>query len=130
MTTHVKKDKKIKKHSDTTQQPFQRNVFLDTQVFKTNNFNFDSHPLRILKERFQEDRASVFITEIVDHEVRVRMKREIEDAAKLFGPFSKEAKILFSVPRGALHKYNKKIDVAENAKSMNSAFDKFSPSSM
>jgi hypothetical protein len=125
MATHVKKDKKNKKHSDTTQQPFQRNVFLDTQVFKTNNFNFDSYPLRILKERFQEDRASVFITEIVDHEVRVRMKREIEDAAKLFGPFSKEAKILFSVPRGALHKHNKKIDVAENAKSMNSAFDKF-----
>jgi len=121
----MKKEKKDKKPAKTPQQPFQRNVFLDTQVFKTNNFNFDSYPLRLLKERFQEERASVFITEIVDHEVRARMKRELEDAAKLFGLFSKEAKILFSAPGGALHKHGKKLDVAELHKGMDTAFDQF-----
>ena len=48
--------------------PFSRNVFLDTQVFKTNNFNFDSKPLKLLMDRASDDRVSVYITDIVERE--------------------------------------------------------------
>lgn len=117
--------KKDAERKSEAPRPFQRNVFLDTQVFKTNNFNFDSHPLQLLKERFLEERSSVYITEVVDHEVRARMKRELEDAAKLFGPFGKEAKILFSAPGGPLHKHAKRLDIELLLEGMEDAFDEF-----
>jgi hypothetical protein len=75
---------------------FPRKVFLDTQVFKSENFNFDARSLRLLKELSQEDRVSLFITDIVDREVRARIRREVEASRTWFNQLRKEARILLS----------------------------------
>ena len=115
----------MKKNSAAEALPFQRNVVLDTNVFKKSNFNFDAYPLQRLKERFDGDRATVFITEITDHEVRARMRRELEDAQKHFGVLRKAARILFSAPGGALHKHNNKLPLEKLVNNMSDAFANF-----
>ena len=115
----------MKKNNAAEAIPFQRNVVLDTNVFKKSNFNFNAYPLKQLKERFEGDRATVFITEIADHEVRARMKRELEDAQKHFGAFRKAARILFSAPGGALHNHDNKLPLEKLVNNMNAAFDQF-----
>jgi PIN domain len=105
--------------------PFQRNVFLDTEVFKTNNFNFDSQPLKLLKNLVSEDRACVFITDIVEREVRSRMKRELTNSQDWFKKLDQEARILLSAPSGALYKHPKKLDVTALYESMDTAFTSF-----
>jgi hypothetical protein len=98
---------------------------LDTQVFKTNNFAFDSKSLELLKQLVQEDRASVFITEVVEHEVRARMKRELEASRPWFNNLFKESRILFSAPTGPLYKHSKKLDVDSLYAGMDAAFSSY-----
>jgi hypothetical protein len=100
-------------------------VFLDTQFFKTNNFNFEAKPLKLLKERADEGRASIYITDVVEREVRARIQREVEAARGWYNRLREEAKILLSAKETPFHALPKSLDTETAIQSINEAFDEF-----
>jgi hypothetical protein len=105
--------------------PFSRNVCLDTQVFKTNNFNFDSKPLQLLKDRVNDDRVSVYITDVVEREVRSRIRREVEASRSWYNRIREEARILLSARGTPFHALPKSLDVDSAVDSICDDFDDF-----
>jgi hypothetical protein len=90
--------------------PLIRNIFLDTQVFKTNNFNFESKPLQLLNRRAADHRVSVYITDVVDREVRARVRREVEESKTWYNRLRREARILLSAKGTPFHGLAKSLD--------------------
>lgn len=105
--------------------PFSRKVCLDTQVFKTNNFNFDSKSLKLLKDRVSDDRVSVYITDIVEREVRARIRREVDQSRSWYNCLREDARILLSAKGTPFHGLPKSLDVDSAVDAISEAFDEF-----
>lgn len=105
--------------------PFIRKVFLDTQVFKTANFNFNAKPLKLLKELSQNNRVEIYITDVVEREVRARMRREVEASRAWYNSMRKEAMILLSAKGTPFFSLPNSLDVEKAADSLNKGFDKY-----
>src|SRR4051812_22612966 len=70
-----------------------KNVLLDTQVFISNNFNFESRACKKIAELVAEDRAKVFVTEVTVREVKKRIKTQLVGAQTYIARAKKEARI-------------------------------------
>jgi hypothetical protein len=98
---------------------------LDTQVFKTNNFNFDAMPLKLLKELHESERVAIYITDVVEREVRARMMREVKDSRTWYNRLRQEAMILLSAKGSPFYALEKRLDVSAVTESLEMSFDKF-----
>ncbi len=108
-----------------TSERFVRRVFLDTQVFKSQNFDFDARPLKLLKALHVGGRAALYITDVVNREVRARMRREVEDARAWYNRLRKDAKILLSARRSPFYALPQSLDVETIAAGLFDSFDRF-----
>lgn len=111
--------------SPSASNPFVRKVFLDTQVFKTNNFNFDTKSFQLLKELSNSDRVKIFITDVVEREVRARMRREVAEAQAWYNRLRQDARILLSAKDSPFYSLPKKLDANAIADSLEASFDAF-----
>lgn len=71
-------------------------IFLDTQVFYSNNFNFGRTAFKELVGRVETDRVRVVLTSITVREVKRHIHARVKDASKLVDKVRKDLRILES----------------------------------
>lgn len=71
-----------------------RNVFLDTEAFRSASFNYTSTPFRRLEELARADEIRVFITDITLKEVKARINEEVAKAVNAQKSFEQKAYII------------------------------------
>ena len=73
------------------------NIFLDTQVFESQNFNFKSRKFSSFHEHTSNDEINVYITKIVYEEIKKRIQKRIEIAKTGMLAIRKNVKILNNI---------------------------------
>ncbi|PYT70744.1 MAG: hypothetical protein DMG39_14840 [Acidobacteria bacterium] len=73
--------------------PVTAGVFLETQLFVTNNFDFDRRAFAELIDRVKEDRGRVFLTSVTVGEVKRRIQVQVKEAIR-FSEVRKYLKVL------------------------------------
>jgi hypothetical protein len=71
-----------------------RNVFLDTEAFRSTSFNYGSTPFRKLTELAQADEIRVFITDITLKEMKALIREEVAKAIRAQQSFEQKAYII------------------------------------
>lgn len=57
-----------------------RVIFLDTNVFESAKFSYNSHPMEKFLDTCEDKGIDLYITDVVKHEVVKRLKTNIQDA--------------------------------------------------
>ena len=73
--------------------PVTAGVFLETQLFVTNNYDFDRRAFAELIDRVKEDRGRVFLTSVTVGEVKRRIQVQVKEAIR-FSEVRKYLKVL------------------------------------
>jgi hypothetical protein len=71
-----------------------RDVFLDTQVFETNNFDLDRTAFKEVISKVKADRIKVLTTSITVREVKKRIWKRVKEASNTIDKFRKDLRIL------------------------------------
>lgn len=89
-----------------------RNIFLDTQYFVKNRFNFEHVELQTLEELVRNGHVHVYLTDITEREIRKKIADEIGNAVNVLN--SREIKYLSILPefKKIQEKYNSRTVVA------------------
>lgn len=74
--------------------PVTADVFLETQLFVTNNFDFDRTAFKELIGRVREDRVRVFLTSVTVGEVKRRIQVQVKEAVSKFSEVRKHLRVL------------------------------------
>jgi hypothetical protein len=74
--------------------PLTTDAILETQLFVTNNFDFDRTAFKELIARVQDDRVRVFLTSITVGEVKRRIQLQVKEAANRFHAVRKQLRVL------------------------------------
>ncbi|PPA28529.1 hypothetical protein C3737_17955 [Aeromonas jandaei] len=86
-------------------------VFIDTQYFVKNNFNFASSSLATFKEICQRDELCYLLTSVVKKEVERRIETSIKEALSSLQSFRKKGNVLSTIDDSVLSQLF--IDVRE-----------------
>lgn len=89
------------------------NVFIDTQVFVHNNFNFNNGLFRRLISAVDNKLVTVYLTDVVEKEVELKILENVEEVKNSQRTFIKNAKILRN-----LNKYDNVFDIEKNLDSI------------
>ncbi len=76
-----------------------RNVFIDTQVFRSRNFYFGGAAFTGLIKLADKGRVTVYLVDITQREIKTQIEELLEEAKLRFQDFKKKASILFSVEK-------------------------------
>lgn len=69
-------------------------VFVDTNIFETANFNFSSRKMRELQERALDGTVTLHVTELIKRETISRIHERINDARREVDQIARKTKIL------------------------------------
>src|SRR5712691_11849028 len=79
------------------------NVLIDTQVFRASGFNFDRPEWNTLRGLVESGEDSIFVTRIIDGEVRRQITEQSETAQTALRSTLKENQVLRHSPKVPFH---------------------------
>jgi hypothetical protein len=81
-----------------------RTVFLDTQAFCRQHLRFDQGAIRRLRELCRSRMLNLVVTEVVDGEVRAKLKERVEEAFRSLQRYQKDLSHLAASPSEAVQR--------------------------
>jgi len=102
-----------------------RNVFLDTEVFISNNFRYLKDNLSRLTLFVQENRISLYSTQVTIEEVKANIEEAIIKAEKAIYLFRKEARILYNCQSPSFQCVFKKFDLDITKSELITQFERY-----
>ncbi|MBU5245256.1 DUF4935 domain-containing protein [Bacillus halotolerans] len=72
------------------------NIFLDTQVYHSKNFNLQNKDFLRLEKFIDDEMIKLYITPITKNEIENHIKQKIEDSREYINTFKENAKILLN----------------------------------
>ncbi|MFL1802814.1 PIN domain-containing protein [Plesiomonas shigelloides] len=102
-----------------------RNLFIDTQYFVKNNFDFSSTAFITLKSLCENEELKYFITSVVQQEVESRIALSIKNALNSLQSFKKKAQILSTIDNALLAPLFSEFNEDELAEKVTDAFNKY-----
>lgn len=102
-----------------------RLIFIDTEVFRSKNYQFGEHTLQKLEEHLTLDRLHLLLSSITVNEIRGQIRELSNDVHSKLKQFQKDAKFLRNAPDLPCFKVFEKVTVEQIYGSAIARFESF-----
>lgn len=102
-----------------------RNIFIDTSIFISQNYNFKSATFGNLCRLAKTNKARVYLTDINIREVRAHIEEDVSKAIQASSTFKKRAKILRNIESTPFKEFFQNIDDVIALESLYGQLDEF-----
>jgi hypothetical protein len=102
-----------------------RLVFVDTEVFRSKNYQFGEHTLKQLEEHLEYNRLHLLLSSITVNEIKSQIRERSNDAHSKLKSFQKEAMFLRNAPDLPCYQIFQKVSVEHIYEQALGRFDSF-----
>lgn len=102
-----------------------RLVFLDTNIFESKNFQFNSHSLKAFKRLVDDEEIRLLVTDPTIQEVRQHLKAKSEEAVSEIKKVRRSAMLLRNIPDLPVHGIFEELTAGVLEDRLNRSFDEF-----
>lgn len=105
--------------------PLVSTVFIETQVFYSSNYDFESTAFKALAELVKAGRVTVITTTVTNGEVTNQIKRRVKEAANFIDENRKHLKVLANSAQVSVRSHAERIDAKKVAAELSASFHSY-----